>query len=1793
MALTARLQAKRHSPLAGLNFASLGRLARVQSVAPPGESRLGLLNMLSPWSFSKPLWQDNWQCWLTMSDPERLPALVVTHYGAGRTVVSGVRLTVTSLLRWKDYGRMCRRVLQWMAPRIKIRVSVRPRVLVQGLTGPAWWSAPLAAGLRGMGQRRTLAGLLLPPEALEEAGYHASTKTVAPCEILLGPAAQDRAAPGARLILRAPDLTASTQEQTFDWHKVRTLSQLRRVQQLSVGGVWRDVTLPDLVKPTAEALPHLILPVGRPAVSLPQAWRMRFTKDSDSREGREHGWFKPGYNTQSWPQGKLGRQTTQLFGASTGYDGAIWYRGWIKVGAASQTANAALVLQAQDDSMRIYIDGQDVAVAPQTVVLPLRKIGPGRHLLVVRTYGNLRHNYGLINIQARFLPLLWRADPKMRGWEKGWMQPKVDTRNWKPVARNFGTQASTRQGWVRFAVDVPAHAAPYEMVIHSALNLTSHVFVNGRLVGAYGLERAGRYVLPAAAFRSGRNVVVLWAHWFDAQAKSIQPQIVPLGQLEYRATIKAKRNGESLLAKLNYPNQTFYYQPAAVSMTVNGLAVGGWLCNRGSQPMLLAAHVLRAGKNDVSIRMTRSAHGTCGLASLSAVQIPADMQTPLAGWEELPGNLASAGWYLPGAAGGHWKPVGRTDLQSRKKIWEVHPTLNLKCQRYVYRTFLRLTAGDLKRIWTLDLDGPVIKRLLVNGQVITPVEGRYYPLNAALHRGLNEIACAPDESTWRGLNIRVPFGYGGGVHIPVLRHDVAPLIPVVPALQTYQLNHVFSVGRWKPPVDSRTLLAWPNGAPAVVMYRTGRLMEILAAPGIFDQVLPGPDLASRAMQDGGTPVIEYEYGQQIYRDLFRGDRIEQLLPALLDLGRRRPAYIQSLQARGHAVLVTIRSGSRNTSGQLAWRWLDWEGQYLQSGEKAVSIGVGGNKIVSIPMPNRAKMPTGSRLGLFYHLRLGLLSAHKRKIYSYVSRVIAPNLAVAVAIRTGSDLHALDAATAPFAKRILNESIDQLVQRSIYLPGQTVTLHLFATSNRPRKTPVSVEVKAVGGLTGQTVERDFQWTLSPWAQKRIRIHLGPDCTRVQQPWRVAVTASAGAKVLSRDGLSFVVAMPQGQVRDRMVAECQGRGAGGYMWSMPPNAHALEHIYGTDALPAKGGGPWWTRVRYGGDGNWLIAEGIHRGAGNGDQTGLLWGPFYEQYRGEIMDSYGWFPNGESIRQWWAPYGVRQIARLWGRKSVVFAMSDWWQYDAGYPEDSYTTMQMFNAWLEAHKGQVIAGQRLDGQPVIRPTLSGMIRAVQKQYPNVYRYFVVQGLADDAAYTNAKLDAVAPGTIQSGQAAYADWLPDTVGGAALAGKWAAALAINIVDADNHPFAGDWQYALETESLRALGPSGSLDNSWERPQLYHAVRQAVVNNLPLDPAEWQRRQLDSRWQVIANAKGDFKRVLNLTCDEYMASPHGGLLPRYPGAHIGHGALPDHWRINNRLDRLEMTIGVKQPLSPLLVVGDNGLNWVRYYRMLGKLRSAGLPLGGAVSIANLNALDPRQVPGLVWLAGQTVDAASLKAVMRLVSKGVPLLLVGQVPQKAGRINLRQWLGVFYVATPPHGPLQQRFYPTAGVRGRDLADMAGAGGFMPPSHYILSKSGPLKPVVTRQGRLVVGVYHKGPMKLVFATPVGRRVSQSDPAVLRAAVQAYEALRNPTVQWPGTATGYAFKGYDGYTYIVVQNLRSRSSNVHLRVHEASNVKWHAADLLTGARITVTTKHHALVLQVHLTAVGATVVVLAKAK
>ncbi|HUU34659.1 MAG TPA: hypothetical protein VMW48_11390, partial [Vicinamibacterales bacterium] len=884
------------------------------------------------------------------------------------------------------------------------------------------------------------------------------------------------------------------------------------------------------------------------------------------------------------------------------------------------------------------------------------------------------------------------------------------------------------------------------------------------------------------------------------------------------------------------------------------------------------------------------------LVSLDAVKTPDDMVQIVPGWEQLPRTpRLNETWWDDDE--GDWQPVGMAVANDYVKSWVTLNVPDLSDARYLYRTHLELY--DLQRIWTLFIRGPAIKSVIVNGYRITPTDTFYYSLNGALEEGENVIAIAPDEFTHRGLNMSLPRGTRERyVFMPELRSDRAPLVPKHPAFRACRMNRAFTVSTVQAQPGDTVLFAWPNDAPAIVARTVGGRTEIVAAPGIFDDLLPGPDIASQAMQGGSTTTVEYDYAVRQQQEGLGGDRIDQILPALISWAGKRPA-ITALTAS--ASVASVRVESRDDfSGAVAWRILDWEGEIIGSGSAKVDVAAGKGASVSVPLPDLsdAKMPEGANLGCFVRVQAALLTADRRQVLACVDRHVEPNPGASVVLRPDEKLARLNAQTGSLARRVLHESIDQLPDSFVYLPGEPVTIRALMENNSSELCKASLNVEAVPAFSGKPVKKTVTRMILPFLQTVETIRIEPEQTKTEQPWSVTAELKIdGQPTPCRSTMSFVVAKPRGEIADFAKVTAQGHGAGGYMWQMSPHAWPMEHRAGTDAMHPETPGPWWLRCRESSDGNWIIAQGVHRE----DQGGLLWGAFYDQYRGEVVDSYGWFPNGQNFREWWAPYAMREVLRRNGRRPCIFALSDWWQYDAGYPEDHYATLQMFNEWLVANKGKRIAGTLLDGRPIQAGTMSEMRRTIADRYQHVFDFFIAQGLADCARFTGDQLEATAPGTTQMGQGCYAHRLPGTRGGSGIGPLWASYETTGILDADNHPFAGDWQYALESVAFRAIGVNNFLQTHWETPMRYHRVNDVGRHFVPLSPAQWRRRLLDSRWQTIADDDGRFQRVFNVTHSERLDG-ECELVEDGGKTRIGGGRLPYHWWIKDRLAALAMTI---------------------------------------------------------------------------------------------------------------------------------------------------------------------------------------------------------------------------------------------------------------------------------------------------
>ncbi len=1789
-------------PLADLPLQGLSRPRSLRSVDPPDSMRLGLLNLLSPRVISKPPWHDRWGVWAVGPEPRRLAVLSVARCAAGRTAAWGGDLTDRELADWSGFPEMARRVTAWLAGGGPSR-PVRPdAVALRGYRPPAWWAKPLADGLRRMGSKgEPFEPFLLPPETLAEAGYRAAAEgEPAELAVLFGDAAYAAAPAGANVVLRAPRLPEPlppADEVAFDSDKLRVLAKVRDVRVSVAGGKAADQRLPHRAEP-ADRLPTVGRAVAPPEIKLPRRWRIAFTKDTDATIGLDGGWHEAGFDDGAWQTAELGRRTTKLLGRTVGHDGAIWYRGWIDVPAEAVRPDAGLRIRCEADHLRVYVDGEEVAVEPERATLPLVSLGAGRHLLAVRTYGEFRRNYGLTDVACEAAEMLYRPDPKRQGFAERWYAPDADESAWTPVGFDVSQSPAfhdAMEGWARMVIDVPADAPDYAVLLGWRTNTESHLYVNGRRVGVRGYERRSEYVLGPADLKPGRNVVVSWVRFMGRQRKQLLVGVVPASRVVYRATVESPADGASLLARLHYAGAGWGERPLAASLWVDGRPAGGWTGGEGPRPELLAARALSKGTHAVEVRMTRGA-GEAGLTALEVVDSPGGGPLAVTGWERAPAGEAGDDWFGPGGDRLPWQPAEAGLSQTwRGTMAPIDGVLRLNDPDSVYRTRLRMTAADLERNWTLFVRGSAVVRLLVNGRGVEPVGAPreddlcYYPLNEALRAGENVLAFQPDPSRWRGLNLLAPGGREGRVFPPLLRSDVAPLVPADDDLAIYRLNRVLPVAPLDAPEGADVLFRWPSGAPAVAEIRRDGRVEVLAAPGVLDEVLPAPNFASRSLQGGGTPTIEYDYSSRINRDFFRGERIEQWLSALLARAQRRPAMLASLAVGAEAATVGVRAREAGAY-ELAWRLLDFQGEYLASGTARLELAAGAAGEVAVPLPDLtdANLPVGSWFSDHLRLRAALLSGDRREVLSFAERIVRARPAVRAAVRLPAKIAELDAGNAAVSKRVLHRTIDQVRERYVFTPGEAVEAAVWLRNETPRPRAVTATVRAVPALAGEAVARTFELTVPAFAVRRLALTVPADRTAVEQPWRVMVESSAAGEP-SRDARTFVVARPRGAIRDLDAALHQHRRAGGYMWFMSRHTHSVEHHLGTDARPNPDGRQWWNRVRYAGDGNWLVAQGVHRE----DQGPLQWGPFDPQLRGEVMDSYGWFPNGMGVRQWWAPLGVREIWARHGRRSVVFAMSDWWQYDAAYPPKHYATIGMFNRWLAAHAGQTVAGERVDGEPIRAATLAEAGREIDRRHPSAWRYFLAEGMSRCAKFTDVKLNRAAPGTVQRGQGTFAHRLPAAIGGARLGPRWASAEPLGTLDADNHPIAGIWQYALEGVTFRALAMVNGLITGWERPQRYHYVNEAAVQMLPLGSGAWRKRLLDSRWQAIANRRGRFERVLNLTHSEYVGD-HLNAMMKAERHSIGGGVLPHHWWINDRLAALAMTVAPDAPREPLLVVGESELGWGHYYGMLGAFRDAGLTVGGGVSIAELAGLPAERVPAMVWAPAERVEGTLLQAVVDKLRAGVPLLLIGHVPEPVGGgPDLRAMLGVRREADAPGGDMRQRVAEAI----RDWPEALGVGHVPPRArldglHYLADDDAAIEPLVTRQGRLAVARSTRPELPVVLHGPVHSQHQQDDPALRRIAVRALREAAVPAVRWPAGTTGYAFDDAAGRRCVVVQNVTARALDAELLVDVPGGGAALAADLLSGRRIPTSRRGRAVAVRLHLPPSAATVLTLVPA-
>src|SRR5690606_5192963 len=101
------------------------------------------------------------------------------------------------------------------------------------------------------------------------------------------------------------------------------------------------------------------------------------------------------------------------------------------------------------------------------------------------------------------------------------------------------------------------------------------------------------------------------------------------------------------------------------------------------------------------------------------------------------------------------------------------------------------------------------------------------------------------------------------------------------------------------------------------------------------------------------------------------------------------------------------------------------------------------------------------MGRVYRVRTALLTADRRKVLGWLERIVPVQPDVQVAVRLDEKLAGLDETTAEVSHRVLHRAIDQLVERSIYLPGETATATVFVTKGGPHERTLSVQVLARG------------------------------------------------------------------------------------------------------------------------------------------------------------------------------------------------------------------------------------------------------------------------------------------------------------------------------------------------------------------------------------------------------------------------------------------------------------------------------------------------------------------------------------------------------------------------------------------------------------------------------------------------------------------------------------------------------------------------------------------------------------
>jgi hypothetical protein len=465
------------------------------------------------------------------------------------------------------------------------------------------------------------------------------------------------------------------------------------------------------------------------------------------------------------------------------------------------------------------------------------------------------------------------------------------------------------------------------------------------------------------------------------------------------------------------------------------------------------------------------------------------------------------------------------------------------------------------------------------------------------------------------------------------------------------------------------------------------------------------------------------------------------------------------------------------------------------------------------------------------------------------------------------------------------------------------------------------------------------------------------------------------------------------------------------------------------------------------------------------------------------------------------------------------------------------------------------------------------RRGWDSVFLYFRAMQMFEIAKWTGDRLEETAAGSTQAGQCTYSHHLPGVSGGAALAAEWSKYETIGVIDADNHAFAADWQYAIESINYRTLGANGYLSTQWENPMRYHMIHGISSGQHPLNAAMWQRRQLDSRWLTVArgaDVPGDtaFLPTLNITHREVRLDiGHGnGVISqqRQGRVGIGGGTLPAHWIVNDKLSQLAQTIGVKQPRSPLALIGESDADWTMYFGTFGKFRDAGLPIGGGVNISFLDDLAPELIPALVWMPAEKVSNSALNAVKRKLAQGVPLLIIGKIPQPladvvAGDFVPANEFGLTYHEAAPANDQQVLLNVNgANVAAPIVADAAAVGLIRAASNWSVNDGAKITPLVTRGGRLAVGKIAAPEMKVVAHSLVYPLHQLDDAALRKIAVEEFLQLCGDRVITPPEgASGYAFVGEDNKTYQVLLNLEPRPQTFAVNFGAA-------IDLLSGKKL-----------------------------